>query len=618
MDVLAKKGPALLLGNQAITRGALEASIDVVTTYPGTPSSEIADSFSAVARYKKIQKEDPGFYFEYSVNEKVALEFAAAASICGLRSLTCMKHVGLNVASDAFLTYMYVGCKAGHIIVTADDPSCHSSQNEQDNRIYSKLAHAPMLEPSNPQEAKDMVLEGFTLSEKLKVPLLLRTTTRVSHVRGPVELNTLKKKKTKKGRFSKDPNLVSVPAVARQLHSVLLEKMDEAAAISEKIPFNYVIDNGGTKGIITSGPSYGYVRDVINELHLECKMLKLGMTNPLPKKLCKDFIKSCEEVIIIEELEPFIEEQIRAIAFGEDVKIYGKGDGLFSRLYEYTPDIVSSSINDIFHLKHKASSYNSKIRLPARPPVLCPGCPHRATYYAVKQVVPKDTIFPTDIGCYTLGNAPPLKIADYLLCMGSNVGTACGFSYSTEQKVVSFMGDSTFFHSGLPGIVNAVHHNNDCVITVLDNRTTAMTGHQPHPGISKSGMGEAISMLKIEDVAKGLGVQHIEVVNPTNIEKTKKAFTRALHYQGPSVVVSRAPCILLSVSVKRKHGKKIIPYTINQDKCIKCKSCINNFGCPAFFFEGDQIKIDKTLCTSCGVCQQVCPSNAIEKEGNNE
>ncbi len=618
MDVLAKKSPALLLGNQAITRGALEAGIDVVTTYPGTPASEIADSFSAVAKYLKSQKKDPGFYFQYSVNEKVAVEFAAAASICGLRSLTCMKHVGLNVASDAFLTYMYVGCKAGHIIVTADDPSCHSSQNEQDNRIYSKLAHAPMFEPSDPQEAKDMALEGFTLSEKLKIPLLLRTTTRVSHVRGPVTLNPLKKKKTTKGIFRKNPLLVTVPAVARQLHSVLLEKMDEAAAISEKIPFNYIINHGGTKGIITSGPSYGYVRDVINELHLECKILKLGMTHPLPKKLCKDFLKSCDEVIIVEELEPFIEEQIRAIAYDEDVKIYGKGAGHFSRLYEYTPDIVAHSISEIFHLKHKTSSDSPKVKLPARPPVLCPGCPHRATYYAVKQVVPKDTIFPTDIGCYTLGNAPPLKIADYLLCMGSNVGTACGFSYATEQKVVSFMGDSTFFHSSLPGIVNAVHHNNDCVITVLDNRTTAMTGHQPHPGTSKSGMGENIRMLKIEDVAKGLGIQHIEVVNPTNIEETKKAFIRSLRYKGPSVVVSRAPCILLIVSNKRKHGKNIIPYTINQHKCTQCKICINKFGCPAFFLEGNQVKIDKTLCTSCGVCQQICPSNAIEKEGNHE
>lgn len=613
MDVLSNKKSALLLGNQAITRGALEADIDVVTTYPGTPSSEIADTFSSVGKYLKNKNKDPGFYFQYSVNEKVALEFAAATAICGLNSLTCMKHVGLNVASDAFLTYMYVGCNAGHIIITADDPYCHSSQNEQDNRYYSKLAHSPMLEPSTPQEAKEMTIEGLKLSEKLKIPFLLRTTTRVSHVRGPVSLNPIKEKKTKKGHFKKNSLYVTVPVVARQLHKILLEKMDHAAMISEKSKFNFINGDEGTTGIITAGPAYTYVKEAVETLDLEARILKLGMTNPLPKQLCKNFIKSCEEIIIVEELEPFLEEEIRSIALGENIKVYGKGDGSFTRLYEYNPDIVTESFMKFFNLQQKKKVQQTNIHPPSRPPVLCPGCPHRASYYAIKQVAPDDTIYPTDIGCYTLGKSPPLEIADFLLCMGSNLGTACGFSYATEKKIVSFMGDSTFFHSGLPGIVNAVHHQNNVVITVLDNRTTAMTGHQPHPGISRNGMGEGTIMLKIEDVAKGLGIKHIEVVNPINIEKTKKAFKRALEYVGPSLVVSRAPCILLSVGKKREHGKKIIPYIINQDVCKRCETCIKKFGCPAFYFDDDKIKIDVTLCTSCGVCPQVCPFNAIEK-----
>jgi indolepyruvate ferredoxin oxidoreductase alpha subunit len=610
MDVLSEqseKEKALLLGNEAVVRGSLEADIDVATTYPGTPSSEIADTFSAVARHFTSQDKDPGFYFQYATNEKVALEFAAAAAVSGLRSLTCMKHVGLNVASDAFMTYMYVGCRAGHVIVSADDPSCHSSQNEQDNRYYAKFGNAPMLEPSTAQEVKDMTMAGFEISEMLKLPLLFRMTTRSSHVRGPVELGEMQFTK-RTGHFDKDPMMVTVPAVARQQHPVLLEKMERAAEISEQSPFNRVEEYGGNVGIVTSGVAYNYVREVIAEHGLECRVLKLGMTNPLPREMCLEFMDNCRQVLVIEELEPYLEEQLRAMAqeTGLDVAIHGKGYGGLRRIYEYDVDIVETAVRELFDMPARPSIEPARTELPPRPPVMCPGCPHSATYYAVKQVAPPDTIYPTDIGCYTLGKAPPLEVADFLLCMGSNVGTACGFGETTDQPVVSFMGDSTFFHSGLPGIVNAVHHDIDCVITVLDNRTTAMTGHQPHPGTERDGMGYDAVQLKVEDVVKGLGVQHVEVVNPNNVAKTREAFKRALDYDGAAVVVAKAPCRLI---IKTSGS-----FTVDQDTCTQCETCIESFGCPAFYYDDDgNIRINETLCSACGVCTQICPAGAIRR-----
>lgn len=610
----------LLLGNEAITRGALEAGIDVATTYPGTPSSEIADTFSKIAKQAIKQKKDPGFYFEYSTNEKVSLEVAAAASFCGLRSLTCMKHVGLNVASDAFMTYLYLGCKGGHIIVSADDPYCHSSQNEQDNRYYALFGNAPMLEPSTPQEAKEMTRVGFEISEELQLPLLLRTTTRLNHARGPITLNQLKKPK-RKSHFEKDPFLVTMPVTARAKHPILLKKMKQAEKISEKSPFNTIINIGKPTdiGIITSGVSFNYVKEAAETLQLNVRILKLGMTHPLPKKLCETFIKSCKTVVIVEELEPILEQQIEVFAcdLQSKVKIYGKTTGHFSRLYEFNPDIVTDALSTIFNVKNPfPKPQPSNLKLPSRPPALCPGCPHRATYYAVKKAAPKDTIYPTDIGCYTLGKAPPLEVADILLCMGSNAGTACGFAAVTDQKIISFMGDSTFFHSGIPPIIDAVHHNHDVVITILDNRTTAMTGHQPHPGTDFDGMGRPAKLIKVEDVVKGLGVEKIEIVDPNNIKETTEAFKRALAFKGPAVVVSKSPCILLEVQRKRKARETIPVYSIDQDTCRQCKTCIGRFGCPALYFEEDEsVHIDETLCNGCGNCVEVCPFTAIHKKG---
>ena len=613
----------LLLGNEAITRGAIEAGVDVATTYPGTPSSEIADTFSYIAKYLSKKGEKIPFYFEYSTNEKVALEVAAAASFCGLRALTCMKHVGLNVASDAFMTYLYVGCKGGHVIISADDPSCHSSQNEQDNRYFALFGNAPMLEPSNPDEAREMTRKGFDLSEELKLPVLLRTTTRLNHVRGSIDLKKIQKPRGK-GHFEKDPLLVTVPAIARLQHPILLKKMEKAKKISEKSQFNKIINVGKPDewGIVTSGVSYNYVKELANDMKLNVRILKLGMTHPIPKKMCTDFIKSCKNIVVVEELEPILENQFKVLAHDlkSNVKIHGKSSGHFSRLYEYNLDIVADAFSKIFKVKNPiVKPKESKIKLPSRPPALCPGCPHRATYYAVKKAAAKTTIYPTDIGCYTLGKAPPYEVADVLLCMGSNAGTACGFAVATDQKIISFMGDSTFFHSGIPPIIDAVHHNHDVVITVLDNRTTAMTGHQPHPGNDFDGMGRPAKKILVEDVVKGCGVKHIEIVDPNKIKETTDSFKRALEFKGPAVVISKSPCILLENRDKIKRGEKIPIYKINQEKCQKCKTCIGRFACPAIFYGDDgSILIDDQQCNGCGNCADVCPFEAISTKGENK
>jgi len=618
MEILEEKPGKriLLLGNEAITRGAIEAGVDVATTYPGTPSSEIADTFSYIAKYFTKQKKEPSFYFEYSTNEKVALEIAGAASISGLRSLTCMKHVGLNVASDTFMTYMYIGCRGGHVIVSADDPSCHSSQNEQDNRYYALFSGAPMLEPTTPFEAKEMTRIGFEISEELKSPILLRTTTRLNHVRGPIDLKKIQKPR-KKGKFERSPMWVTTPAIARKRHPELLKMIKKAEEISEKSEFNKIIDVGKPKewGIVTSGVAYNYVREVAEDLKLDIRILKLGMTHPLPRKMCEKFIKKCKKIIVVEELEPILENQFKNIAYdiNSDVKIYGKSTDHFSRLFEYNIDIVTEGICKILNIKNPIKKpKKSDIKLPSRPPALCPGCPHRATYYAAKLAKPRGVIYPTDIGCYTLGRAKPLEMADLLLCMGSNAGTACGLSVATDEKVISFMGDSTFFHSGIPPVVNAAHHKHDVVITVLDNRTTAMTGHQPHPGTEFDGMGRPAKRIFIEDVVKGCGIEKVNVVDPNNIKETTKAFKEALDFNGPSVVVSKSPCILLENRDKRKQGEEIPVYTVDQEKCKQCKLCISKFGCPAIYYgEKGEILIDEQQCNGCGNCATICPFDAI-------
>ncbi len=601
----------LLLGNEAIVRGALEAGVALVTTYPGTPASEIGDRSYEISRQSDLA-------FEYSVNEKVALEVAAGAAACGWRVLTAMKHVGLNVAADTLMTLAYVGVKGGMVIVSADDPSLFSSQNEQDNRYYAKLAALPMLEPDSPREAKEMARAAFDLSEELGVPVLLRTTTRVNHTRGAVALGQLVPRPGL-GRFEKNPfHKVMVPAVARVAHARLLETLSRARDLSETSPFNRVRGRGPW-GLIASGVSRTYVVDAIQELGLadQVKLLELGFTHPLPEKLIGDFLQDLEKVLIVEELEPFLEEAVKAIAQdrGLTVPIRGKGPGFFSRLYEYHPGLVRQMIARAFGEPSRPPVLTVPEQvlgqaLPDRPPNLCPGCPHRAMYYSVKialRDLGAEGVFPTDIGCYTLGLLPPLSMADFLICMGSSINTAAGISRATGQKVVAFIGDSTFFHSGLPGLANAVHNGHDFLLVILDNGTTAMTGSQPHPGVTLTPPGYSGKPIDIAGLVRALGVENLWTVNPFHYKEALAATKEALEASGVRVLISQAPCYLYESRITGKKRQARFQVT---GECGECRDCLDYFGCPAMYLKpgakGSQMLIDADVCTGCAFCVQWC------------
>lgn len=598
----------LLLGNEAIARGAVEAGLAIGATYPGTPSSEISAAFFEISRESDL-------YFEYSTNEKVALEVAAAAANSGVRSMAIMKHVGLNVAADALMTLAYVGVKAGLVILTADDPFMFSSQNEQDNRYYGKLSGLPVLEPSSVEEAKEMIKYAFDLSEKLQEPVLFRTTTRINHSTGIVTLGDIAPVKTT-GDFVKDPfSYVTVPAVSRNLHVKLLKHWDEAKGLSESSSYNFTEGNGSC-GIICNGVSYNYVSDAVKDLKGEdkVKILRVGFSNPMPETVVKSFLKGCEKVLVVEEGEPFMEEAVKAFAQEEGITIpiKGKGPGQFSRLYEFDPAMVRKVLADYLNIAYEPAGVvdvSDVPEIPQRPPNLCAGCSHRATFYIAKQAAAgMETIFPTDIGCYTLGVLPPLSTADFLICMGSSVTTSCGFSKATKKKVISFIGDSTFFHSGIPGLVNAVFNNHNFTLFILDNGTTAMTGHQPNPGVEMERLGlSGYGRIAIEDVVRAVGVKEVTVIQPFKVKKSIEAVKKAFEYQGVSVVISKEMCTLYAKQLKLQRGQR---YRVT-DKCKNHRDCINQLGCPAFYLRDGKVQINPMQCTGCAVCAQICPENAI-------
>ena len=600
----------LLLGNEAIARGALEAGIAVATTYPGTPASEIGDALARVAK-------DAGIYFEYSTNEIVATEFAIGAAASGVRALVSMKHVGLNVAADALLTFAYTGTRGGFVLVTADDPSCHSSQNEQDNRYYALLGGIPLLEPSSPQECYEMTKEAFTLSEKLELPVIVRTTTRISHVRGPVVVGKIVQGAGKK-EFVKDPKrFVTVPAVAKARHLVLLDRLRDAGRLAEESPLNrvYKIGTGGKLGIITSSAAFNYVMDAGKMLGMSADVLKLGFSHPLPTSLVIDFARKHNSVAVVEELEPILETSVRAVAQHERLRtrIIGKADGVLPRAYEFDQAIVASGLVKAFGLKGKAAleAFETGGDLPVRPPVLCAGCPHSATYFAVNKATNHKAIFASDIGCYTLGVSPPYNAADLLVCMGSSVGTAGGLAKVNNQPVIAFIGDSTFFHAGIPGLINAVHHGHKFLLMILDNRTTAMTGHQPHPGSDKGPSCCDITSVSIEEVVKGCGVKWLKVVDPYEIEMMTNTVKEALAENGVSVIIARRECAL--IAKRDQEGAIKTKQFIDQETCKKCRTCVDKFQCPAISSIDKVQKIDEALCAGCAVCAQICPHKAIKE-----
>ena len=599
-----------LLGNEAIARGALEAGMSFATCYPGTPSSEIPAQFFDISQ-------ETDLYFEYSTNEKVAMEVGSAAAASGLRTMVTMKQVGLNVAADPLMSLAYVGVEGGMVIVNADDPYLFSSQNEQDNRQYARLAGIPLLEPTNAQEMKDVATLAFDLSETLKLPVLLRTTTRLNHIRGKVELGELKPVKTK-GRFEKNPaQWVTMPAHSRVLHKHLLQKYQKAQEIAESWAYNEIIGKGKW-GIVANGVSFNYVMDAVSDLGIsdQVSILKLGFSWPLPEKLCLEFMGQVEKVLVVEELEPLNERELQALAHRNDltIAINGKGVGSLSRLLEYNPGMVRQAIAEYFGVDcslPEIPELSDVPPLPGRPPNLCAGCPHRATYYAVKEVYGTDTVYPTDIGCYTLGIMPPFNMADFIICMGSSATSSCGFSQATDQKVVGFIGDSTFFHSGITGLINGVHNNHKFTLVILDNGTTAMTGYQIHPGVDTEplGLGVPRTRVSIEQIVRGCGVEDVHLIRPFRVKSAIEKIKASADYDGISVIISEEMCPLFARATSQLKRSK--PFYINPEKCQNHKICLNKLACPAMYMEDEKVGIHKHLCTGCTVCAQICPENAI-------
>jgi len=596
----ATKKRELLLGNDAVTRGLVEAGVRVASTYPGTPSSEVGNNLERIAK-------DNGMYFEFSSNEKIAMEVAAAAASSGLRSFVFMKHVGLNVAADPMLTLAYSGVTGGMLIMSADDPSAHSSQNEQDNRYYATLALLPMIEPSTPAEAKDMVVAGFDISEELTLPVIFRTTTRVNHARGIVNIGDVKVTK-EKGHFVKDTRrFVNVPANARLNRIRLLELNKKAAEMSEKSKLNF-IEGDSDIGVITSGVGYTYAKECLSGVSI----LKLGFTNPLPEKKILKFMKTKKKIIVIEELEPFLEDQVLRIKAMNNlnVPVLGKRSGHLPKEYEYSPDVMQRLSKIVKMDKPAVPLKPIDIKLPARPPTLCAGCPHRGIFAATRKAAGKqDIIHSSDIGCYTLGIQPPFNAADYIICMGGGVGSAGGFSAATDQKTVAFIGDSTFFHSGIAPLMSAKFNGHKFTTVILDNRTTAMTGHQPNPGTGRDHGGIKTEAQSIEDVVKSIGIGFIETVDPYDVKHSTEVMKKAIDYDGVSVVISKQACPL-ELKRRKALGSKVC--AVNQEKCIGCFTCVSTIACPALVKKDKIVRVDETQCIGCGMCNSVCPKNAIE------
>ena len=593
------KKKELLLGNDAITLGLIEAGVKVAATYPGTPSSEIGNSLEKIA-------EKNGIFFEFSSNEKIAMEVAAAAAMSGVRSFAFMKHVGINVAADPMMTLAYAGIRGGMVIMSADDPLAHSSQNEQDNRYYATLSLLPMLEPSTPAESKEMVKAAFDISEELTLPIMFRTTTRVNHARGIVEHGeTVKKAQT--GHFEKDRRFINIPVNARYNRLRLLELNKKAMELSEKSPFNLIVGDSDI-GVITSGVSYTYVKECLKGISI----LKLGFTNPLPEKMIVDFIRSKKKIIIVEELEPFLEDQVLRMSAENklQVPVYGKRSGHLPREFEYSPDVMKKLLSIVKVEESAVPLANADIKLPSRPPTLCAGCPHRGIFAAMKKAVgKKDAIYSSDIGCYSLGAQAPFSVADMILCMGGGIGAAGGFARATDQKVISIIGDSTFFHSGITPLISAKFNGHKFTAVILDNRTTAMTGHQPNPGTGRQHGGINTEPQDIEAIVKAIGIDFIEVVDPYDVKKSTDVMKKAIEYDGISVVISKRACPL---ELKRHKALEAKVSKVDQKKCVKCYTCLSTIACPALVKNNDTVAVDEKQCIGCMMCNSVCPRSAIE------
>jgi TPP-dependent indolepyruvate ferredoxin oxidoreductase alpha subunit len=715
---------ALLNGDEAVARGAVEASVKVAAAYPGTPSTEILETLAEAAK-------ELDFYAEWSINEIIAAEVAAGASMTGVRSMCSMKHVGLNVAADAVMTLAYTGVEGGLIICVCDDPALHSSQNEQDTRYFAVHSKLPLLDAANPQEALDMAREGFEISEKLHLPVILRMTTRVAHGKARVKLGSFQRLKRRADFDKNSSKWVMVPSNAIRQHRVLEGRLTEAKKMAETSIFNHIEDNGSEIGIIGSGVGYYYARSVLDASKFS--WLKLGWVHPFPFDLVKYFASKVKKLIVIEELRPYLEENIQRLG----IQFIGKAQLGLEEIGEYTPDNVRAAFARLGFTQ--PAEKPQTIDLPPRPPALCPGCPHRAFYYALNMVnqhvecdidkcvgcdiceyacsfekekvfnplksrirsvrveplhtttitckgcidapcvtacpesalsqaketgvisvdeakckgcdwcvescqygaitqhpttnkamvcdtcngnpkcveacpesalslkgASKDKIVTGDIGCYTLGVLPPVGAVQSCLCMGAGISQAAGMIHAgVKEKVFAVLGDSTFFHAGMPGLLNIVYNKANVCVIVMDNSIVAMTGHQPTPGSGKTAMASGAKIISIEEIAKAVGIEKIITVDPYDLKAATQAVRDMLDYQGPSVIISKRPCPLL---VERQKPREI------SDECNACGVCVKAFGCPAMSIKDDRAEIDQTLCNGCGVCETVCPFEAVRRK----
>jgi indolepyruvate ferredoxin oxidoreductase alpha subunit len=622
------KSKGVVLGNEALARGVFEAGIQVASGYPGTPSSEIMETLATIHNFYE------NFNIEWSTNEAVGFQVALGASMCGARAFACMKHVGVNVAADAFMTASYAGAHGGFVLLSADDPNCYSSQNEQDNRIYGMHALCPVFEAINLQEAKDIIKYAFDFSEKFETLVMMRTTTRLNHARGDLTLGEIREITQKDYNFDKDRfRWTFLPTNARVQRVKQLERYETLKQFSNRFPYTQLdIKDKANIGIISSGIPYSYVNDALLKLNLTNKVsiLKLGMVFPQPEELMLELFENSERVVVVEELEPFLEDFAKKLAYEHDINIEIEGKKFFPRNGELDLNKVVDGLTGFLDIS------NPFVDLPVqtehlhqaspRPPVLCAGCSHRHTFYALKLIEQKyknksiipskmaEFCYSSDIGCYTLGFYKPIEAIDTCICMGGSIGMANGISKLHNGPVFALIGDSTFFHTGVPGLINAVYNQNDIIVVILDNSATAMTGFQPHPGTGMKITGEPGTKVPLEQIVRGTGVEedHLWIVDSNELNESTQAIEEAIQKEGPCVIISRHICSLLERRIHR--DKKITPVEIDTDTCNNCMICISNFGCPAITLKDKQVTVIKTQCTGCEVCIDVCPYDAIQLE----
>ncbi|HOJ11227.1 MAG TPA: indolepyruvate ferredoxin oxidoreductase subunit alpha [Clostridiales bacterium] len=587
----------LMLGNEAVARGAYEAGVTVATAYPGTPSTEITEN---IAKYEEM-------YSEWSPNEKVALEVAIGSSIAGARSICSMKHVGLNVAADPLFTVSYTGVSGGLVIMVADDPGMHSSQNEQDSRYYARSSKVPMLEPADSSECKYFVKEAYKISEEFDCPVIIRLTTRVAHSQSIVEIEGKEDYKLKD--YSKDfAKYVMMPAMARKRHVEVEKRMTALKEFSNKTEINKIEWGRKDIGVITSGISYQYSKEAFGDV----SYLKLGMVYPLPTDLIKKFSEEVETLYVIEELEPFIEDEIKKLG----IKVTGKD--LLPVTGELSASIIREKIPGLKGDKGQSASEDESISekieintsVPMRPPVMCPGCPHRGVFYVLKKL---KLIVTGDIGCYTLGALPPLESIDACVCMGASIGMAHGIEKARgkefRKKTVAILGDSTFIHSGITGLIDVVYNKGNSTVIILDNSITGMTGHQHNPATGFTIKGEPTKQVDLVKLAHAIGIDRVKVADPYDLKEFEKIVKEEVEADEPSLIIAQRPCALL------KHVKFEGPLKINRDKCKMCRMCMK-IACPAIVDNGSFIEVNQALCVGCELCTKVCGFNAFEKAGD--